>query len=73
MSNPSDHSALLTVPLPLSFQSSLAAFATDTPPPPTLIDSEEEYEVEEILDSHMHYNCLEYLVKWKGYEKSHNE
>jgi hypothetical protein len=34
-----------------------------SPPPTTLIDGEEEYEVEEILDSCMHYNCLEYLVK----------
>jgi hypothetical protein len=29
--------------------------------------------VEEILDSHMRYNHLEYLVKWKGYDKSHNQ
>jgi hypothetical protein len=43
------------------------------PPPPTLVDSEEEYEVEEILDSCMRYNCLEYLVKWKGYDESHNQ
>jgi hypothetical protein len=21
----------------------------------------------------MHYNCLEYLVKWKGYDESHNQ
>jgi hypothetical protein len=33
------------------------------PPPPTLVDGEEEYEVEEILDSRMRYNCLEYLVE----------
>jgi hypothetical protein len=43
------------------------------PPPPTLIDGEEEYEVEAILDSHMCYNQLEYLVKWKGYDESHNQ
>jgi hypothetical protein len=43
------------------------------PPPPTLVDGEEEYEVEAILDSHMHYNRLEYLVKWKGYDESHNQ
>jgi hypothetical protein len=43
------------------------------PPPPTLIDGEEEYEVEAILNSPMHYNCLEYLVKWKGYDRSHNQ
>jgi hypothetical protein len=43
------------------------------PPPPTLVDGEEVYEVEAILDSWMCYNCLEYLVKWKGYDKSHNQ
>jgi hypothetical protein len=43
------------------------------PPPPTLIDGEEEYEVEEILDNRMCYNRLEYLVKWKGYDESHNQ
>jgi hypothetical protein len=42
-------------------------------PPPTLIDGEEEYEVEAILDSQMQYNRLEYLVKWKGYDKSPNQ
>jgi hypothetical protein len=46
---------------------------TCTTPPPTLVDGEEEYEVKEILDSRMCYNCLEYLVKWKGYKKSHNQ
>jgi hypothetical protein len=43
------------------------------PPPTTLVDGEDEYEVEAILDSQMRYNCLEYLVKWKGYDKSHNQ
>jgi hypothetical protein len=43
------------------------------PPPPTLVDGEEEYEVKEILDSCMRYNHLEYLVKWKDYDESHNQ
>jgi hypothetical protein len=42
------------------------------PPPLTLIDGEEEYEVEAILDSQMRYNRLEYLLKWKGYDDGHN-
>ena len=42
------------------------------PPPPILIDGEQEYEVEEVLDSRMRYNRLEYLVKWKGYSVSEN-
>jgi hypothetical protein len=40
---------------------------------PTLIDGEDKYEVENILDSWRHYNHLEYLVKWKGYDESHNQ
>jgi hypothetical protein len=43
------------------------------PPPTTLIDGEEEYEVEAILDSRMCYNRLEYLLKFKGYDESHNQ
>jgi hypothetical protein len=43
------------------------------PSPTTLIDGEEEYEVEAILDSQMRYNCLEYLLKFKGYDEGHNQ
>ena len=44
-------------------------------PPPDLIDGEEEYEVEEILDSRKHgRGCkVQYLVKWKGYPSSDNQ
>jgi hypothetical protein len=37
------------------------------PPPPELIDGEEEYVIEEILDSRMFWQWLQYLVKWDGY------
>jgi hypothetical protein len=37
-----------------------------------VIASKNEYEVEEILDSQMRYNHLEYLIKWKGYNMSNN-
>jgi hypothetical protein len=40
---------------------------TAPPPPPELIDGEEEYVVEEILDSRMFRRRLQYLVKWEGY------
>ena len=40
------------------------------PPPPVVIDLEEEFEVDEILDSKFIRNCLYYLVKWKGYSIS---
>ena len=49
--------------------------ANFTQPPPDLIDGEEEYEVEEILDSRKHgRGCkVQYLVKWKGYPSSDNQ
>ena len=43
-------------------------------PPPDLIESEEEYEVENIIN-HRHYGRgrqLQYLIKWKGYPSSDN-
>src|SRR6266702_5379290 len=44
-------------------------------PPPDLVDNQEEYEVEKILDSRHHgkKRTLQYLVKWKGYPDSDNE
>ena len=42
------------------------------PPPPELVDGEEEYTVEEILNSRMFRHKLQYLVKWEGYGVEHN-
>jgi len=44
-------------------------------PPPDLVDGEEEYEVEKILDSRRfgRGRKLQYLVKWKGYPDSENQ
>jgi hypothetical protein len=44
-------------------------------PPPDLINGEEEYEVEHILDSRRHGRGrkVQYLVKWKGYPDSENQ
>lgn len=38
------------------------------PPPAIIVDGEEKWEVEWALDSRLHYNRLQYLVKWKGYD-----
>ena len=38
-----------------------------TPPPPTLIQGQEEWEVEKILDLRQRHGKNEYLVRWKGY------
>jgi hypothetical protein len=44
-------------------------------PPPELVDNEEEYEVENILDSRRtgRGRKLQYLVKWKGYPDADNQ
>ena len=46
-----------------------------TRPPPDLINGEEEYEVEEILQSRRfgRRHKEQYLVKWKGYPESENQ
>ena len=45
-------------------------------PPPDIIEGEEEWEVEKILDSKIikkgRKRCLEYFVKWKGYDEGSN-
>jgi len=42
------------------------------PPPPIVVDGEEEWEVEEILDSRWHRKRFQFLVKWKGFSREHN-
>ena len=44
------------------------------PPQPIYLEEEDEaeYEVEEVLDSRIRWKRMEYLVKWKGYDASHN-
>jgi len=42
------------------------------PPPPEIVDGEEEWVVEEILDSRMANRKLRYLVKWEGFGVEHN-
>ena len=42
-------------------------------PPPEVIGNEEEYEVEEILDSRHQCGHVQYLVKWKGYPNCDNQ
>lgn len=42
------------------------------PPEPELVDGEEEWEVEEVLDSRLLRGKLKYLVKWKGFGREDN-
>jgi len=43
------------------------------PAPPIQIEGEEEYELDEIIDSRLHYNKLQYRAKWKGYSPEHDK
>jgi len=43
-----------------------------TPQSPVEVEGKEEYIVEEILDSHLKHNKLEFLVKWEGYTNENN-
>ena len=45
---------------------------TSPPPLPEIVDGEEEWVVEEILDSRMVNRNLHYLVKWEGFGVEHN-
>ena len=42
----------------------------EKPPTPEIIEDQEHYEVESILDSRLHRNWLQYLVHWKGFDPS---
>ena len=42
------------------------------PPLPEIVDGEEHYEVEKILDSRFTWDKLHFLVKWKGYGYEEN-
>ena len=43
-----------------------------TQPPPELINGEEEYQIEEIIDERINRRKKQYLVKWLGYPVSEN-
>jgi len=43
------------------------------PPPPIQIEGEDEYELDDIIDSRLHYNELQYRAKWKGYSPEHDK
>ena len=45
---------------------------TSLPPLPEIVDGEEEWVVEKILDSRMVNQRLRYLVKWEGFSVEHN-
>src|SRR6266478_3685184 len=42
------------------------------PPLPIEVEGEKEYDVEEVIDSRMYRNKLQYLIKWEGYTVENN-
>ena len=39
------------------------------PPPPIEVDGEEEFYVDDVLDSRIRHRRLQYLIKWTGYDQ----
>ena len=40
------------------------------PPEPVVVDDEDQYEVETILQHRRHHGELEFLIRWKGFDAS---
>ena len=66
------HPVFNIVKLTLALVDPIPSRQAPPPLPPELVDGEEEYTVEEILNSHMFRCKLQYLVKWEGYGVEHN-
>jgi hypothetical protein len=66
------HPVFNVVKLTLAPEDPIEGRQPHPPPPPEIVDGEEEYIVEEILDSKMMNRKLRYLVKWEGYGVEHN-
>jgi len=43
------------------------------PPPPIQIGGADEYELDEVIASRLHYNKLQYRAKWKDYSPEHDK
>ena len=66
------HPVFNVVKLTLAPVDPIAGRHAPPPPPPELVDGKEEYVVEEILNSRIFRQKLQYLVKWEGYGVEHN-
>jgi len=42
-------------------------------PPPIQIGGEDEYELDELIDSRLYYNKLQYPLRWNGYSPEHDK
>jgi len=66
------HPVFNVVKLSLAPPDPIPGRRTSLPPLPEIVDGEEEWVVEEILDSRMVNRKLRYLVKWEGFGVEHN-
>jgi len=66
------HPIFNVVKLSLAPLDPIPGYRTSPPPLPEIMDGEEEWVVEEILDSQMVNWKLHYLVKWEGFGVEHN-
>lgn len=65
--HPVFHVSLLKATVPNKFPGRFHA-----PPDPVMVDGQEEFIVENILDSRLHRSQLQYLIKWQGYSSEDN-
>ena len=61
------------ISLPEGYQDDKFSSQRAQPPPPIIIEGEPEYEVEQIIDSRLHYGKLQYRAKWTGYPPEHDK
>jgi len=61
------------ISLPEGYQDDKFSSQRAQPPPPIIIEGEPEYEVEQIIDSRLHYGKLQYRAKWTGYPPEHHK
>jgi len=66
------HPVFNVVKLSAALEDPILGRRPQTPPPPIIVDGEEEWEVEEILDSRWHRKRFQFLVKWQGFSREHN-
>ena len=66
------HPVFPVVKLTSALEDPIPGCHTSPPPQPVLLDGEEHFENESMLDSHMQRGQLQFLIKWKGYAYEEN-
>ena len=66
------HPVFNVVKLSAALEDPILGRKPQAPPPPIVVDGEEEWEVEEILNSRWYWRRFQFLVKWKGFSREHN-